>query len=759
METNRNKNKIRANTTPIYTCYGSAFILIIFILLSESCAKAPSQFFEPSPGQFSPADQELFSRAMKHQKNGQIEPAIGLWERFLEKYPNSYEARNNLGLVYYASNEINLAIDQFEQGLKLTPGSVKIRDNLLRVLKVRTATLEKNEEYDGTIADLKRIAQLSSLGEQEKIERQIEAFEDKIFEQVKKSGSLGEYQNFIKKYPNSPRNSDEARLRIAEWKVAHFQNPDTPTTPTSYCDPNKFLPIDCAEADKNSREVWFQFRAYHKMLPTISCEIFNFYKTTVKVLRNGSVLVRHKLGVSLLNSGDFEFMGVAAKPEGSILSFLGIKDLKFSQFLDIEFDQNIEWIEVKYAGLDKVVKACKIEYADMIRKKLAERKTYENAQSDAIKFLEKTNNVPAEKQERFREQISPVISFRSIDPDTTLRTDSYQTFIEGKVTDNAGILTLLINGKKATIKADGTFTAKSKLRIGENRIRVLAEDVNGNTTEKILTIIREDFISDEILADVDLPPKTTINNPNGIAVVIGVESYQYVSDATYAYNDAEVFREYLADTLGFSKAKIKIITNQKASLAEFNKLLAPNGWLARNVDSGKSELVVYFSGHGIPDPITRQTGLLPFDVDPNYSIGFHLSQLYESLGKLSAKSITVFLDACFTGENRERKMLLADARSIVVVPNEKSIPSNLTVFSAASGGQISGSLKEKEHGLFTYYLLRGLGGDADYNQDKKLTIGELGNYVQAKVKEKAALDGREQAPELRGDFERVLLEW
>ena len=151
--------------------------------------------------------------------------------------------------------------------------------------------------------------------------------------------------------------------------------------------------------------------------------------------------------------------------------------------------------------------------------------------------------------------------------------------------------------------------------------------------------------------------------------------------------------------------------------------------------------------------------MLPFDVDPNYSIGFRLSELYASLGNLNAKSVSVFLAACFTGENRERKMLLADARGIVVVPSEKSLPNNITVLSAASGGQFSGALKEKEHGLFTYYVLKGLGGDADDNQDKKLTIGELGKYVQVKVKEQAAIEGREQIPELQGDTEKVLVQW
>jgi len=190
--------------------------LIILILLVSACAKAPSQFYELAPGRISMVDRELFSKAMTHQKKGQIDSSIGLWEKFLKKHPDSFEARNNLGLLHYANDEITLAISQFEQGLELEMGSPKIKDNLLRALKVRVAVLEENKEYDSAITDLKKIGQLSSLGEQEKIERQVEGFEDKIFEQVKKSNLLEEYQGFLEKYPNSPRNSDEARLLIEE---------------------------------------------------------------------------------------------------------------------------------------------------------------------------------------------------------------------------------------------------------------------------------------------------------------------------------------------------------------------------------------------------------------------------------------------------------------------------------------------------------------------------------------------------------------
>ncbi len=83
----------------------------------------------------------------------------------------------------------------------------------------------------------------------------------------------------------------------------------------------------------------------------------------------------------------------------------------------------------------------------------------------------------------------------------------------------------------------------------------------------------------------------------------------------------------------------------------------------------------------------------------------------------------------------------------------------MTVFSASSGSQISGALKEKEHGLFTYYLLKGMSGDADTNKDKSIQLNELSKYVSKNVKDQAAINGREQTPELQGNKDRVLVQF
>ena len=189
------------------------FIILNYIVLG--CGKAPPSQFSNIPSQsLSKFDRELFARATLHQQKGQIDSAIVLWKKFLQRNPNSFEVRNNLGLLYYANDEIVKAIYHYDQGLKLRPREDQLKMNLVRALKVQSVILEENREFDEAIVSLSRIVQLSPAKEQEAIERQIEALEDQIFKQVKKSDSMGEYQEFLKKYPRSPGNSDEARLWI-----------------------------------------------------------------------------------------------------------------------------------------------------------------------------------------------------------------------------------------------------------------------------------------------------------------------------------------------------------------------------------------------------------------------------------------------------------------------------------------------------------------------------------------------------------------
>jgi hypothetical protein len=115
------------------------------------------------------------------------------------------------------------------------------------------------------------------------------------------------------------------------------------------------------------------------------------------------------------------------------------------------------------------------------------------------------------------------------------------------------------------------------------------------------------------------------------------------------------------------------------------------------------------------------------------------------------------LDACFSGANRNSQMLLADARP-VLLKVKSNIPPNVSVFSAASGMEFSSSWPQKKHGLFTYFLMKGLKKEADTNQDKKITYGELGDYINLNVSETAGMLDREQTPQLKTiDKDKILI--
>ena len=124
---------------------------------------------------------------------------------------------------------------------------------------------------------------------------------------------------------------------------------------------------------------------------------------------------------------------------------------------------------------------------------------------------------------------------------------------------------------------------------------------------------------------------------------------------------------------------------------------------------------------------------------------------------LSPKSVTMFLDTCFSGISRDEKTLLASARPIRIVADEnEDVPGNFTIFSASQLDQISSGLKEAEHGIFSYYLMKGLEGKADQNNDRKITNGELLAYMDENISQKASELGREQNPSLTGDPNQVL---
>ena len=242
----------------------------------------------------------------------------------------------------------------------------------------------------------------------------------------------------------------------------------------------------------------------------------------------------------------------------------------------------------------------------------------------------------------------------------------------------------------------------------------------------------------DIIVDVDINiPKTAMQNPDAVAVIIGNRNYKHndVPTVKYARQDAEIIKQHLIKTLGFKKENIFFEID--ATKAKFEALFGIagdyKGYLYDFVKPHKSDVFIFYSGHGAPDLKTKKGYFMPVDCNPaKVSLnGFPISVLYENLAKLEARSITVALDACFSGgTNEEKKSLIAHASPMLIeVDNPGIAAEKALIMTSSEGDQISSWYNEKQHGLFTYFFLKAIRGSADKNEDNEITFQEIYNYI------------------------------
>lgn len=176
-------------------------------------------------------------------------------------------------------------------------------------------------------------------------------------------------------------------------------------------------------------------------------------------------------------------------------------------------------------------------------------------------------------------------------------------------------------------------------------------------------------------------------------------------------------------------------TNERATRSDFESYL--ERWLENNVEKG-SEVFVYYSGHGSPHPKSGQPYLVPFDGDPQYldKTAYPVERLYQTLAKLPTEIVIVVLDSCFSGAGG-RSIVAKGARPVGLAIENSSLPAmegkKMVVFSASQNNQVSSAFPEKQHGLFTYYFLKGFQGSADKDSNGMVSVGELQDYVRTEV--------------------------
>ena len=274
------------------------------------------------------------------------------------------------------------------------------------------------------------------------------------------------------------------------------------------------------------------------------------------------------------------------------------------------------------------------------------------------------------------------------------------------------------------------------------------------------------------------PAHAEITNPHGVAVIIGNRTYGNPAQGAafgagggaipaveFAHRDAEAFRRYVVDVLGYDPENI--IDLRDATQAQMwstfgNRATAERSDLWSYLDpEGRSDVVVFYSGHGAPGIEDKRGYLLPVDADPNTAElnGFPIDVLYQNLANLEeARSTVVYLDACFSGGSGDGGMLIANASPVYV---EASLPeasgSRLTVLTAATGKQLASWDRKSGHGLFTHHLLDALYGKGDADGDGRVSAREAKGYLDRYMTRAARRTyKRRQNASFTGNAERVL---
>ena len=250
--------------------------------------------------------------------------------------------------------------------------------------------------------------------------------------------------------------------------------------------------------------------------------------------------------------------------------------------------------------------------------------------------------------------------------------------------------------------------------------------------------IYANIISD---VDIDIPVSTSGVNSKTFVLILSNENYSEsnVSRVYFANKDGETFKQYCIKTLSIPEDNIHMKID-----ATRNQMRSEIKWL-QNVSEafGKNaNIIVYYSGHGMPDETSQKAYLLPSDgIANDPESAYSLSSLYKQLGSMDVNSVVVFLDACFSGSQRNGEMLTA-SKGVAIKPKDEVLDGRVIVMSASQGDETAYTYNEKGHGLFTYFLLKKL-------QESKgnISLYDLSQFIVSNVRQVSIIKNkRNQTP-------------
>jgi tetratricopeptide (TPR) repeat protein len=280
--------------------------------------------------------------------------------------------------------------------------------------------------------------------------------------------------------------------------------------------------------------------------------------------------------------------------------------------------------------------------------------------------------------------------------------------------------------------------AKHKTQNYKGAISDIEKSFENNTkNEEFLELLKKYGISD---IAINIPTTSKINEKT-FALIIANENYTNSINAEYAINDGRLFNLYCEKTLGIPKDNIRYIEN-----ATYGSMRSSINWLSniQRVFESEAGIIFYYAGHGMPSDANQFPYVLPVDGEPSdIETALKLEEIYEKLSEYSSKFVLVFIDACFSGAVRDNSMLV-QARAVRFRPRQIPITGNMIVLTASTGIETAFHYTDKQHGIFTYYLLKKI-------QENKgnVSLSELSQYVIENVKKQSVIvNNKPQTPQL-----------
>ena len=176
--------------------------------------------------------------------------------------------------------------------------------------------------------------------------------------------------------------------------------------------------------------------------------------------------------------------------------------------------------------------------------------------------------------------------------------------------------------------------------------------------------------------------------------------------------------------------------------------------------AGKDDTVIIFlAGHGAteqdassPDGDGLEKYILPHNADPQnlYGSAIPMSEIARIFQRISSARLVFIGDTCYSGGSGGRTILVAGKRANVSGAFLERVTQGKgrVILTASDANEVSVEKDELKHGVFTYYLLEGLRGKADFDKDGVVTVDELYRYVSMKVPQAT---GQDQHPVKKGE--------